>query len=135
MSKKPILGGLHTSSALWQSIWSSWKEVRQHVFVRTPLNLDEVLSLPTCGVRGVWKEERKHFFFSAQVVSELTRVSALTLFSFWEPKQERWMTSAEMAEGGVRMELAAQIEVLLQTSLKPQVQAATSVRWKPQQGD
>lgn len=105
------------------------------MFVRDPLNLDEALSLPTCGVPGVWMEELEHFFFSAKVVSELTWVNALTLYSFWEPSNERWMTREEMEEGGMDGNLALQMETMLQSALKPEVRAATARKWKPQRGD
>lgn len=94
------------------------------MFVRNLFNKEEALSMPTCGVRGVWKEAGEAFFFRAGVVSKLTRVSALTLYFFWEPAADRWMSQQELEAGGMEEETAREVAAHLQESLLESVQAA-----------
>lgn len=129
LSESPSLSGPRGSSALWQSIWRSWKEVRHQVFVREPVNCEEVLSLPACGVKGVWTTSGEGFFSSAKVVSELTRMGAFTLYS------ERWMTRDKLVNAGLEPDLALEVADHLAQSLLSEVQAAASVKWTTQVGD
>lgn len=68
-------------------------------------------------------------------MSELSRVSALTLYSFWEPQEDRWMSQQELEEGGMEDVVAAEVVHHLDSSLRPAVQAAMEVRWTVWNGD
>lgn len=85
--------------------------------VKPPVCMDEALSIPTCGVHGVWKEKQEAFFFSNKVVSELSRMGALMLYSLWEPKEEWCMSTEEMIESGMQAQIAAQLREHLPDSL------------------
>lgn len=135
LSEKPSLGGLRSLSALWQSIWRSWKEVRQFVYVRTSVSRDEVLSMPSCGVKRVWMDNGEEFFFSARVVNQLTAAGAYTLFSFWEPTADKWMNARELEAGGIAGDLAGSVAEHLSSLLRPSVMATVDVQWEAQAGD
>lgn len=91
--------------------------------------------MPATGVRGVWNDEGESFFFSSRVVTELTRMNALTLYSFWKPSVSRWTTAEELAEEGVDKTLANEIARHLTSSLLPKVRDAMATNWVVQTGD
>lgn len=70
-----------------------------------------------CGIKGVWQEAGKDFFYSQLVVTEVPRVSDGTLYSWWHADEGRWMTAEELAAEDVEPSLAAQIAFHLSSSL------------------
>lgn len=91
--------------------------------------------MPTCGVRGIWASDAEDYFFKASIVIELTRVGALTLYSFWEQNEERWMNRLELETGGLDAEYAECVANYLASSLRGQVSAAMGIKWATQKGN
>lgn len=110
--------------------------LRPYISVAPSKNREEVLTLPICGVGGVWSDEGAAFFRRSEVVVlELTRLSASTLYSLWQEGENRWMEERELVENGMEDDVAEQVALHLRMSLAAPVQAALQQQWELDVGD
>lgn len=131
----PKFLGIRGTSRFWQLAWAGWKMLRDHMKLRPPRNLDELLALPTCGVEGVWTVEGNAFINSPALVADIAASSALTLYSFWNSAAQTWFTADELVEHGWEPQVAQQLDLHLKSSLLPTVAAALVPRKELRRGN
>lgn len=104
-------------SNLWNSIWSSFEDIKAQLTWRGPATRDEVLAFPLCHFGSHWLPEFRAGFQRPAAAQQLWQAHLRCFGSCWSVEDGVWLGVADFRNRGLSPRLAAELAHALRHGL------------------